>query len=59
MIDRKIPRPERSAVPILADSEGILWVVGHHIDDRARAAEGASEVIRIRACHRDHEEMPS
>lgn len=59
MIDRKIPRMERSAVPILADSEGILWVVGHQLDDRARAAAEMDEVIRVHAIRTDCEEKPS
>ena len=47
MIDRKIPKRSRSGVPVLGDREGILWVVGHRLDERALPCEGAREVIRI------------
>jgi tRNA(Ile)-lysidine synthase len=36
LIDRRVPRKDRWRIPILVDEEGILWVVGHRLDERAR-----------------------
>ncbi len=35
MIDEKIPRHLRELIPILADEEKVLWVVGYRADERA------------------------
>ena len=35
-VDLKIPRRERSRVPLLCDQEKICWVVGYRLDDRVK-----------------------
>ncbi len=62
MIDEKIPRHWREFIPILADEEKVLWVVGYREDERAsvtnetarpESSEGstvkrdASNVVRV------------
>jgi tRNA(Ile)-lysidine synthase len=42
MIDQKIPRHVRDFIPILADDETILWVVGYRVSEAARPEPGAS-----------------
>jgi tRNA(Ile)-lysidine synthase len=47
-VDRKVPRAERDRVPIVADSEGIVWIVGHALAERAApSAERPVIVIGI------------
>ncbi|WP_165222029.1 tRNA lysidine(34) synthetase TilS [Aquisphaera insulae] len=46
---RKVPRGDRAAVPLLCDSAGILWVVGHRIADRVRVADGTTRILGLRA----------
>ncbi len=36
LLDSKVPRPLRGRVPVVATDGGIVWVVGHRIDDRWR-----------------------
>ena len=36
-IDRKVPRPERDDVPVLAAGNEIIWVVGHLVSEKYRA----------------------
>ena len=46
-VDEKIPRAERDEIPLVCDRQGILWVVGHRLDERARVP--ARRTLRIRA----------
>jgi tRNA(Ile)-lysidine synthase len=34
LVDRKVPADRRDMIPIVADARGILWVVGHAVDER-------------------------
>jgi tRNA(Ile)-lysidine synthase len=46
-IDKKIPRHDRDIVPILTDSEGIVWVAGHSIDQRCRLGKDTKRALKI------------
>lgn len=48
MIDMKIPRESRNAVPLIVTSRGIAWVVGHRIAEWAKVAEADTECLEIR-----------
>jgi len=50
LVDRKIPRSERSRIPVLCDSEGILWVIGIAIADRAKVAESTRRILEVAFC---------
>lgn len=47
MIDEKIPRHLREIMPVLADDEKILWVVGYRKDARANVAEPTPDLVRV------------
>lgn len=47
LIDHKVPREERGEIPILADREGILWVVGQRIRHEARVTETTTRLLRL------------
>jgi len=47
MIDEKIPQPWRARIPIVCDSQQILWLAGYRIDDRARITEETKRVLRL------------
>lgn len=49
MINQKIPRHERDAVPLLVSGDDILWVVGWHPDARYALSEDTAEVLVVRA----------
>jgi tRNA(Ile)-lysidine synthase len=40
LINRKVPRSDRSRLPLLASGEDVLWIPGVTIDDRLRPAPG-------------------
>ncbi len=48
MIDAKIPQAWRGRVPLVCSGEQILWVVGWHLDERAKVGEDTKRVLRLR-----------
>jgi tRNA(Ile)-lysidine synthase len=48
-INEKVPRHERRRVPIVADAQGIVWVVGHRIDERFRVSERTRVILSLSA----------
>ncbi len=48
-IDAKVPFDDRDRIPLICDGRGIIWVVGHRIDDRYRLEESTTEVLIMRA----------
>jgi len=48
-IDRKVPREDRDAVPIVVSGDRIVWVVGHAVEEAFLAKQGSSPVLRLEA----------
>ena len=48
LIDEKIPRQERDALPLLAVGAHILWVWGHRISEGAKVTENTQQVLHVR-----------
>jgi tRNA(Ile)-lysidine synthetase-like protein len=48
LVDAKVPQEERDAVPLVCASWGIVWVVGHRLDERAALGEGSRGGLRLR-----------
>lgn len=47
LVDAKVPAEERDSVPIVCDERGIVWVVGHCIDERVKVTDKTKQVLRI------------
>jgi tRNA(Ile)-lysidine synthase len=47
-VDARIPRAQRDAIPLVCGKPGIVWVVGHRIDERARVTEATHRLLRLR-----------
>lgn len=47
MIDEKIPRESRNAIPLIVTSRGIAWVVGRRIAEWAKIADADTECLEI------------
>jgi len=45
--DHKVPADARGRTPLVTDADGILWVVGHTLSERARARPDAQRVVEI------------
>jgi len=48
-IDEKVPKFERDKVPILTDSEKIIWIVGYRLDRRAVCNGNTNRILMISA----------
>ncbi|KPK21132.1 MAG: hypothetical protein AMJ76_03485 [Dehalococcoidia bacterium SM23_28_1] len=48
LVDAKVPRDERDAVPLVCASWGIAWLVGHRVDGRARIRESTRTVLHLK-----------
>ena len=49
LVDRKVRRQDRDAVPIVTDSRGrIVWVAGHVVGEEFRVTEGTKAVIILK-----------
>lgn len=46
-MDLKIPREERSLVPLLCFDEDISWIVGYKISDKYKIHEGVKNIIEV------------
>jgi tRNA(Ile)-lysidine synthase len=47
LTDHKVPRAERGTVPILTDSVGIVWVVGHIASERTRILPTTERILAL------------
>jgi tRNA(Ile)-lysidine synthase len=49
LIDERVPRPERERQLVVASDNGIVWVVGRRLDDRAKITPATRSLLRLRA----------
>jgi tRNA(Ile)-lysidine synthase len=47
LVDRRIPRPWRDALPVIEDGAGILWIPGFRVDGRSRITEETTRAFRL------------
>ena len=45
---RRVACADRPEVPLVTDSQGIVWVVGHRISHRVRQTEGTTRLLGLR-----------
>lgn len=46
-IDEKIPRDERNKIPLLADGNKILWVIGYRYSDAYKITSSTGKVLQV------------
>jgi tRNA(Ile)-lysidine synthetase-like protein len=47
MINRKIPSAARDRWPVVANDDHLIWLVGHHLDNRSRITEQTIRKIKL------------
>jgi tRNA(Ile)-lysidine synthase len=52
-VDRKVPRDERSLVPVVCAHDGtVVWVAGHVLSERARVTTRSSGMVVLKIWRR-------
>lgn len=49
LVDRKVPRQQRDAIPVVCDEQGIVWVAGCALDERVALHPGTADVLLLTA----------
>lgn len=52
LVDAHVPRRQRWRVPVLADEKGVVWVVGHRLDQRVSPGPNTRRLLRAEVIHR-------
>lgn len=47
-IDEKIPREERDSIPLIADENEIIWVIGKRISEKYKITKNTKDLIKIK-----------
>lgn len=47
-VDEKIPAAERRSVPVVVDKDGIVWVAGLRVDERAAAKAPSGRILQLK-----------
>ena len=47
MINCKIPKDERDRIPLIADGDHIMWVVGYRISEYYKVTDDTKHIIEI------------
>jgi tRNA(Ile)-lysidine synthase len=47
MINRKIPAHLRHRWPLVVWQDQVIWVVGHHLDERVRVTADSTTIIKL------------
>lgn len=48
MIDEKIPRERREMVPLLAEGQHILWIVGYRISEFYKVTDKTKQILQVK-----------
>lgn len=49
-IDKKVPREQRDAVPLVAKGAEVLWIVGMALSDRVKICDATDNIVKITFC---------
>jgi tRNA(Ile)-lysidine synthase len=46
-IDAKIPKEKRDSIPLLADEENIIWIIGYRISEQYKITEATEKILKV------------
>ena len=52
-VDQKIPREERDRLPILAEDDHVLWVVGYRISEYYKVTENTKRILKVQLIRKE------
>lgn len=47
LVDQKIPQTERDRLPVLAEGNHILWIVGYRISEHYKVTENTKRILKV------------
>ena len=53
LVDQKIPQAERDRLPILAEGEHVLWVVGYRISEYYKVTENTKRIFKVQLIRKE------
>ena len=53
LVDQKIPQTERDRLPILADGDHVLWVVGYRISEYYKVTENTKRILKVQLIRKE------
>ena len=53
LVDQKIPQAERDRLPILAEGEHVLWVVGYRISEYYKVRENTKRILKVQLIRKE------
>ena len=48
MIDAKIPREERDRIPLVAEGQHVLWIVGYRISEYYKITDDTKQILQVK-----------
>lgn len=52
-VDQKIPRKERDRLPILAEDDHVLWVMGYRISEYYKVTENTKRILKVQLIRKE------
>ena len=53
LVDCKIPKEERDRLPILADGDHVLWVMGYRISEYYKVTENTKRILKLQLIRKE------
>ena len=48
MVSEKIPKQEREEIPLIAEEDHVLWVIGHRISEHYKITKNTKRILQVR-----------
>ena len=52
-VDQKIPCKERDRLPILAEDDHVLWVMGYRISEYYKVTENTKRILKVQLIRKE------
>ena len=53
LVDQKIPQTERDRLPVLAEGDHILWIVGYRISEYYKVSENTKRILKVQLIRKE------
>ena len=53
LVDQKIPQTERDRLPVLAEEDHVLWVIGYRISEYYKVSENTKRILKVQLIRKE------